>query len=100
MPILHWHWKGTLLLTGVLASCYATVDHDLVHVGVTPIRWFPGMMGLIFGENYGFSLYAKTAEDMAKWMSLLVNNEWFTHLVHYVASSMLLFIDFFDHYMR
>ena len=66
--------EGKIIVDGVLASCYATVDHDLAHVGVTPIRWFPGMMELIFGENYGFSLYAKTAEDMAKWMSLLVNN--------------------------
>ena len=63
--------EGNIIVNGGLASCYATVDHDLAHVGVTPIRWYPRMMDLIFGEGGGFSIYVITAEDMAKWMRLL-----------------------------
>ena len=64
--------EGNIIVNGVLASCYATVDHDVAHVGVIPIRWFPRIMDFIFGENNGFSIFAITAEDMAQWMSPLV----------------------------
>ena len=45
--------EGRIVVDGVLASCYATVDHDLGHIGTAPIRWFPGMTNWIFGENNG-----------------------------------------------
>ena len=69
--------EGNIIVNGILASCYAFGNHDLAHVGVTPIRWFPEMMELIIGEDNGFSLYAKTAEDLTKWMLPLVINERF-----------------------
>ena len=67
--------EGNIIVDGVLASCYAFGDHDLAHVGVTPIRWFPEVIKLIFGEDNGISIFADTAADVAKWMSLMVINE-------------------------
>ena len=45
--------EGKIVVDGVLASCYATVDHDMGHISTAPIRWFPWMMNWIFGENNG-----------------------------------------------
>ena len=36
--------KGNIMVDGVLASCYASVNHDLGHIVMTPIRWFPEMV--------------------------------------------------------
>ena len=55
----------------VLASYYpsvdqdlfASVDHDLVHLAMMPIRWFPEVIEWIFGVNNGFQVYIKTAKD-------------------------------------
>ena len=53
-----------MLVDGVLASCYATVDHDLGHIAMAPMRWFPGMMGWLFGEDDGFSVYARIGQNL------------------------------------
>ena len=60
--------EGTMLVDGILASCYATVNHDLGHIGVAPIRWFPHMIEWIFGDEDGFLIYANIGEYVAKWM--------------------------------
>ena len=60
--------NGNIMVDGVLASCYAFFDHDLAHITMAPIRWFPEMMQWIFGEQNGIILFAKTAEDMARWI--------------------------------
>ena len=56
--------EGKIVAEGVLASCYATVDHDLGHIGTTPIRWFPGMTNWIFGENNGSPGYVDVLTDV------------------------------------
>ena len=28
--------EGTILVDGILASCYSSVRHDLAHIGMTP----------------------------------------------------------------
>ena len=56
------------MVDGVLASCYARVNHDLAHIGVAPFRWFPKVMEWIFGEDNGSSVYANIGKDVAKWM--------------------------------
>ena len=33
--------EGTIVVDGVLASCYASFDHDWAHLLTTPVRWFP-----------------------------------------------------------
>ena len=53
------------MVDGVLASCYPSADHDMAHLGMTPIRWFPEMIEGIFGVEDGFSVFAKVTVDMA-----------------------------------
>lgn len=33
--------EGTIVVDGVLASCYASFDHDWSHALSSPLRWFP-----------------------------------------------------------
>ena len=60
--------EGNIVVDGVLASCYASLDHDLAHLGMTPLRWFPEIIRGIFGEHKEFSAFAKMAEKMGKWL--------------------------------
>ena len=43
--------EGRIVVDGVLASCYPTVDDDLSHIGTAPIHWFPEIINWLFGEN-------------------------------------------------
>ena len=56
--------EGNIVVDGVLASCYAMVQHDIAHIWLTPLRWFPQMTNWIFGENNGFSGYADVLRDL------------------------------------
>ena len=60
--------EGNILVDGVLASCYASIDHDMAHITMTHIRWFPAIIQWIFGEDNGILTYAKTTEELAKWI--------------------------------
>ena len=57
------------MVDGVLASCYPSNHHDLAHLGMLPMRWFPQVTQWIFGEDNGFQLYVGITEIMGKWMS-------------------------------
>ena len=52
-------------MDGVLASCYAVVNHDLSHIGMLPMRWFPGMMNWIFGGTKDTPGYVSFVEHLA-----------------------------------
>ena len=56
------------MVDGVLASCYASFDHDLAHFAVTPIQWFPEIIEWLFGEDSGSSDYA----DIAKYLGRMI----------------------------
>ena len=43
--------EGNILVDGILASCYASFDHELAHVVMKPLLWFPSIMNLLFGEE-------------------------------------------------
>ena len=58
--------EGNIVVDGVLASCYAFSDHDLAHIGMTPMRWFPGMMNWMFGGTKETPGYVSSAEDLAR----------------------------------
>ena len=34
-------FEGIIMVDGVLASCYPSVNHDLSQIGMTPMQWFP-----------------------------------------------------------
>ena len=59
---------GNIVVDGVLASCYA-YDHDVAHIGMTPLRWFPEILDWIFGENNGTPGYVKLTEDLGRLVS-------------------------------
>ena len=60
--------EGNLVVDGVLAYCYPSADHDLAHIGMMPIKYFPGIMELIFGEDNGFSVFSNIANDLGGWV--------------------------------
>ena len=55
--------EGKIVVDGVLASCYAYTHHDLAHIGVTPMRWFPEIVQWIFGEEHGKSTYTSVLQQ-------------------------------------
>ena len=36
--------EGNIVVDGVLASCYGSFNHDVAHIIMAPMRWFPGTM--------------------------------------------------------
>ena len=60
--------EGNIIADGVMASCYASADHELAHLTVKPIIWFPEIFQWIFNDGSGFSVYAKIAADLGKWL--------------------------------
>ena len=60
--------EGHIIVDGVLASCYASFDHDLAHMAMTPIQWFPQVMEFIFGEDNGSSVFVKMTKEFGRWM--------------------------------
>ena len=54
------------MVEGVLASCYASADHDLLHFVMTPLRWFPEITEWILGEDNGLQVYVKIVAHVAK----------------------------------
>ena len=54
------------MVDGILASCYASSHHDLYHIGMTPVQFFPEIIQWIFGEDDGISSYVRTTEKIGK----------------------------------
>ena len=55
------------MVDGIMASCYASADHDLVHFLMIPIRLFPDTIKWIFGDENGFLFHIKIMEEVARW---------------------------------
>ena len=60
--------EGNIVVDGVLASCYASFDHDLAHLVMSPVQWFPEMMLVIFGEDNGSTVYINIMKVLGRWM--------------------------------
>ena len=60
--------EGNIIVDGILASCYPSCYHDLVHIVMLPIQLFPTIMEWIFGEDNGFSTYANIFNDLGDWV--------------------------------
>ena len=54
------------MVDGILASCYPSVDHNLGHIGMTPLQWFPWIIQEIFGEDNGLAGYVEMADIMGR----------------------------------
>ena len=60
--------EGNIIVDGVLASCYADVDHDLAHFGMTLIRLFPKIIKWIFGDDTIIPAFVDTAKGLSSLM--------------------------------
>ena len=60
--------EGNIVVDGVLASCYASFDHDLAHLVMSPVQWFPEMMQVIFGDDNGSTDYINIMKVLGRWM--------------------------------
>ena len=59
---------GNILVDGVLASCYASYDHDLSHFAMTPMQWFPEILQWAFGMNKAYPIYVNIAKEFGRWI--------------------------------
>ena len=60
--------EGNIVVDGILASCYASFDHDLAHIAMTPRKLLPELMELIFGENNGMQGYLSIAKTIGRYV--------------------------------
>ena len=60
--------EGTIVVDGILASCYASLDHDLAHFALTPMKWFPNSIESIFGQNNGMQGYLNIAKTLGRYL--------------------------------
>ena len=65
--------EGNIIVDGVLASCYAFSDHDLVHILMLPIQRFPWITEWIFGKEKGTLIYVHMLDDLGTWILPSVN---------------------------
>ena len=53
--------EGNIVVDGVLASCYASSNHDMAHIGIALMRWFPETLNYIIGEDKEHPVYVNLA---------------------------------------
>ena len=58
--------EGNIVIDGMLASCYAFSDHDLAHITMTPMLWFPEMIEWIFGMEKVSQGYVSILADLGQ----------------------------------
>ena len=62
--------EGNILVDGVLASCYASFDHDIQHIVMKLLLWFPSIMDLLLGEEKSVHSYMTILGHVSEMMSL------------------------------
>ena len=60
--------EGSIVVDGILASCYTCYDHDMAHFIMTPIGWFPYIMEWIFGNEDGTPSYINMGRELGTWL--------------------------------
>ena len=58
--------EGNIVVDGVLASCYASFDHDLANIAMTPMQWYPDLLEWIFGVKNGSPGYVDLAKKLGR----------------------------------
>ena len=51
----------------ILASCYASFDHDLAHFAITPMQWFPDIIEWIFGGKNAIPTYVGIVKSVGRY---------------------------------
>ena len=60
--------EGNIIVDGILASCYPSTDHDLAHLIMKPLHWFPEIVQWIFGKENGFTTYVTILGEASKYI--------------------------------
>ena len=60
--------EGNIIVNGVLASCYASVDHDLAQIGMLPMQLYPGIVQWILGKDDRVSAFVSIAKEAGRWI--------------------------------
>ena len=60
--------NGNMMVDGIMASCYASANHDLAHFSMMPVKLFPNTINWIFDDKNGFPFPIKIMEEVAKWL--------------------------------
>ena len=58
------------MVNDVLVSCYASEDHSLAHLVLTPMRRFSTVVEWIFGNDIEFPVFIATAMDLKTYLLL------------------------------
>ena len=58
--------EGNIVVDGVLASCYASTYHDIAHIVMMPIGWFPWVIKWIFGDDNGMLAFVNILEYVGR----------------------------------
>ena len=70
---------GNIVIDDVLASCYPSAHHDLAHIGMTPMRWFPKIFKWIRGDENGILGFVLMVEELEMWVTPtepVFGNQW------------------------
>ena len=60
--------EGNIVVDGILASCYASFDHNLAHFAMTPVQLFPTIIGWTFGCNNEIPDYTIMAKSVGRYL--------------------------------
>ena len=56
--------EGNIVVDKMVASCYPSVQHDVAHIGMSPLHWFPTVAQWMFGVDQGFQIFVKIASEL------------------------------------
>ena len=74
--------EGNIIVDEVLASCHASsLDHHMAHFATAPMRWFPDIIQMIFGDDKEISAFVKINEELGIWI-LPYGYLWWSKLRH------------------
>ena len=60
--------EGNIVVDNILASCYASFDHNLAHAAMLPVRKFSVMTEWIFGEENESSVFVNILKGFSRKM--------------------------------
>ena len=60
--------EGNIMVNGVLASCYASFDHDLANFAMVPMQYCPHLVNWIFGEKNGIQGFVNIVKLLGRFL--------------------------------
>ena len=60
--------EGQIMISGILASCYASFNHDLAHIAMVPMQWYPEAAEWSLGVQNGSPGYVDVIKELGRLM--------------------------------